>query len=71
MRSEPNYEHIANETSYQESRIEATIEEKVQTACKRSLQDRIQVLCMLSIMFQGEKDAIHENMKRRKLDNSA
>ena len=51
--------------------IEAPTEEKVQKSCTESLQDRIQVLCKLSILFQEQKDAIYANIKKRKLDNSS
>lgn len=51
--------------------IKATTEEKVQKSCTKSLQDRIQVLCKLSILFQEQKDVIYANIKKRKLDNSS
>lgn len=65
------HEQMAIETNWNETRIEAATEEKTETPCtSRSLQDKIQVLCKLSIMFQEQKDAIHANLKRRKVDNS-
>ena len=70
---EENHEQIVIETSYQDSKEkETTTKEKGEiSSYKRSLQDRIEVLCKISIMFQEQKDAIHADMKRRKLGNSA
>ncbi|GFH61929.1 hypothetical protein CTEN210_18405 [Chaetoceros tenuissimus] len=65
-----DHKHIAIETSSRDLKEKNTTKEKGETSCKRSLQDRIQVLCKLSIMFQQEKDAIYADMKRRKLGNS-
>ncbi|GFH56969.1 hypothetical protein CTEN210_13445 [Chaetoceros tenuissimus] len=66
-----NNEQIAIESNYQDSKEkETTNEEKVEKSCKRSLQDRIQVLCKLSLMFREQKDVIYADMKRRRLGNS-
>ena len=35
-----------------------------------SLQDKVQILCKISILFREEKDAVHAKIKKRKLDNS-
>lgn len=69
---EQNHKHISIETCHQHSKeIETKTAEKVENSRKRSLQDKVQDLCKLSIMFQEQKNAIYADMKRRKLDNSA
>lgn len=35
-----------------------------------SLQDKVQILCKISILFREEKDAAHAKIKKRKFDNS-
>ena len=70
--SEQNHKPISIEASHQDSKEKETkTAEKVEKSCKRSLQDKVQDLCKLSIMFQEQKNAMYADMKRRKLDNSA
>ncbi|GFH61788.1 hypothetical protein CTEN210_18264 [Chaetoceros tenuissimus] len=70
---EQSPEHLAIESnSNKESRIgEAAMKEKIEKSCTKNMQDSVQVLCKLSLLFQEQKDVIYANMKKRKLENSA
>ena len=54
-----------------EIQIESTKEVKIQKPQCASLQEKIQILCKLSLMFREEKDAVYADIKKRKLDNDA
>ena len=84
--SEQNHDQIVIETSHQnqiyteqedcERAIEPSYQDskrkrKLTESSRRTLHDKVQVLCKLSIMFQEQKDVIYADMKRRKLDNIA